>query len=191
MKYLEKQIFKKGRVLDGDVLKIDSFLNHQIDPNVITKLGKEFYKLFKNDKVTKILTVESSGISVAYETSKYFGNIPVVFAKKVSANSQGEAVYGANLHSYTRQKDYTITVVKNYLNKDDYILIIDDFLAMGQALNALISIVDQANATLVGCGICVEKAFQPGGKCIREKGIRVESLAKIKSMSEDHIEFED
>lgn len=189
MKLLEERILKDGKILNGDVLKIDSFLNHQIDVKFIEELGKEFHRLFNEEKVTKILTVESSGISIAYETSKYFNHCPVVFAKKIPASNQDDSVFTAELYSYTRQKHYSITVAREYLDKNDTILIIDDFLANGQAIKALLSLCEQVGCKVAGCGVVVEKAYQPGGKEIREKGYRVESLARIKKMSENHIEF--
>ena len=190
MKSLEEKIIREGKVLDGDVLKIDCFLNHQIDVRFMEEMGKEFKKIFDGEKITKILTIEASGIAIAYETSKYFDCCPVVFAKKVSAKNQDDFVFCAELYSYTRQRHYTISVAREYISKDDSILIIDDFLANGQALKALIELCKQAGCKLVGCGVVVEKAFQLGGKEIRDMGIRVESLAKIKSMSKDHIEFD-
>lgn len=191
MKALEEKIKKEGKVLDGDVLKIDCFLNHQLDVKFIEEIGKEFKRLFKDEKVTKILTVEASGIAVAYETSKHFDCCPVVFAKKVPASNQDDSVFVAELYSYTRQRHYSITVAKEYVSKEDNILIIDDFLANGQALKALISLCKQVGCKLVGCGVVVEKAFQPGGKEIRESGVRVEALARISNMGKDHIDFID
>lgn len=191
MKALEEKIKKEGKVLDGNALKIDCFLNHQIDVKFIEEIGKEFKRLFKDEKVTKILTVEASGIAVAYETSKYFDYCPVVFAKKEPASNQDDSVFVAELYSYTRQRHYSIKVAKEYINKDDNILIIDDFLANGQALKALISLCSQVGCKLVGCGVVVEKAFQPGGKEIRDSGVKVEALARISSMDKDYIEFID
>lgn len=191
MKALEEKIKKEGKILEGNVLKIDCFLNHQLDVSFIEEIGKEFKRLFKDEKVTKILTVEASGIAIAYETSKNFDCCPVVFAKKEPASNQDDSTFVAELYSYTRQRHYSITVAKEYISKDDSILIIDDFLANGQALKALISLCKQVGCKLVGCGVVVEKAFQPGGKEIREEGVRVEALARIKSMDIEHIEFID
>lgn len=190
MKSLEEKIRKEGKVLPGSILKIDNFLNHQIDVKFIEEIGKEFKRLFSDEEVTKILTIEASGISLAYETSKHFDYVPVVFAKKVMAANQDSEVYTARLYSYTRQKEYFASVAKQYLNKNDKVLIIDDFLANGEALKALIKICKDAEAQIVGCGVVVEKAFQKGGQELREKGYRVESLARIKSMSDTDIEFE-
>ncbi len=189
MKRLEEKILREGKILPNDVLKVDSFLNHQIDVAFLNEIGEEFHRLYANDNVNKILTVEASGISMAVTTSQAFGNIPVVFAKKVAANNMGDSVYSERLHSYTRQRDYNITVSKDYLHPEDRVLIIDDFLANGEALHALISVCKQAGATVVGCGIVIEKTYQPGLERIREMGYRVESLARVKRMEEGSIEF--
>ena len=189
MKRLEEKILTEGKILPNDVLKVDSFLNHQIDVAFLNEIGEEFHRLYANDNVNKILTVEASGISMAVTTSQAFGNIPVVFAKKVAANNMGDSVYSERLHSYTRQRDYNITVSKDYLHPEDRVLIIDDFLANGEALHALISVCKQAGATVVGCGIVIEKTYQPGLERIREMGYRVESLARVKRMEEGSIEF--
>ena len=190
MDSLKKYITAEGRVLSDDILKVDSFLNHQIDTVFLTEVGKEFRRRYNNCEVTKILTVEASGIAIGCVASQFFDNCPVVFAKKGQAKNMGNDVYHAKLHSYTRGADFEVSVSKKYLSKEDKILIVDDFLANGEALNALINIVSQAGSELVGCGIVIEKAYQPGGELIRSKGIRVESLARIKSMSvENGIEF--
>lgn len=191
MKSLEEKIVKEGRVLNDNVLKIDGFLNHQIDVKFIEEIGKEFKRIFKDEKVTKILTVEASGISIAYETSKHFDYVPVIFAKKTPANNQDVSVYTTEVYSYTREKIYFITVAKEYLKKEDNVLIIDDFLANGSALNGMLEVCKQAGCNVVGCGVVVEKAFQSGGKEIREKGHNVVALARIKTMSKDKIEFVD
>lgn len=189
MKLLEEKIKKEGKALPNDILKVDSFLNHQIDVAFLNEIGKEFQRLFANEGVNRVLTVEASGIAMAVTTAQAFGNIPVVFAKKVAAANMSKDVYCAALHSYTRQRDYNITVSKEYLHQDDVVLIIDDFLANGEALNALISLCKQAGAKVVGCGIVIEKTYQPGLERIREMGYRVESLARIKHMEEGVIEF--
>lgn len=184
MKLLEDRILKDGKVYPGNVLKVDSFLNHEIDVPFVSELGREFYRLFEGEGITKILTIEASGIGVACLTAVHFG-CPVVFAKKTeSANLSGD-VYTSDVYSYTHKKTYTIRVAKEYLSKDDRVLIIDDFLAMGSALKALIKLVDDAGAYVAGVGIAVEKAFQPGGDEIRSQGIRVESLARVKAMNGD------
>lgn len=189
MQLLEDRIRKDGKVKQGDVLKVDSFINHQIDIPFINELGKEFARLFKGEEITKILTIEASGIAIASIVAQYF-NVPVVFAKKsMSININGD-VYTSKVKSYTHGHEYDIIVSKEFLNKEDKILLIDDFLAKGSALNGLINLIEDAGATIVGAGICVEKVYQGGGELIRNKGIRVESLAMIKSLSDDGtIEF--
>ncbi len=190
MKKLEEKIIKDGRVLPGAILKVDSFLNHQIDTAFMKQIAAEFYSLYKDTNINKILTVEASGIVIAYATAQLFGDIPVVYAKKGEVASMDKETYTAPVYSYTHKHQYHINVSKRYLNENDCVLLIDDFLANGEALNGLVSIANQANATIVGCGVVVEKAYQPGGDSIRAQGIRVESLARVKSMSDDgSIEF--
>lgn len=184
MKLLEDRILKDGHIGKGNVLKVDSFLNHQIDTGFISELGKEFYRLFKDEKITKILTIEASGIGVACLAAQYF-NVPVVFAKKAPTVNIYADIYTSKVTSFTHKKDYDIYVSKQFINKEDHILIIDDFLAKGSALSALINLINDAGAKTVGAGIVIEKAFQEGGQIIRDKGIRVESLARIKEMSEE------
>lgn len=185
MKLLEDRILKDGHVGKGNVLKVDSFLNHQIDTGFISELGKEFYRLYKDEKITKILTIEASGIGIACLTAQYF-NVPVVFAKKTPTINIYSDIYTSKVYSFTHRKDYDIYVSKQFINKDDRILIIDDFLAKGSALSALINLINDAGAKTVGAGIVIEKAFQDGGKIIRDMGIRVESLAMIKEMTEEN-----
>lgn len=189
MELLKKRILKEGRVLPGDVLKIDSFLNHQIDVELVDEIGKEFHRLF-DEKVDKILTIESSGIAVAVATSKYYGNVPVVFAKKVSASNMANDVYSCKEHSYTRNIEYNIQVAKEYLNKGERILLIDDFLAKGEAFNSLIDICKQAECEIVGCGTVVCKTYQEGLKRIKDMGIHVEVLAPVKSLENNTIIFD-
>ena len=191
MKLLEQKIIRDGRIGEGDVLKVDSFINHQMDVPFLCELGREFYRLYKDCAVSKILTIEASGIGIACLTAQFF-NVPVIFAKKQKTVNLNPDVYTSKVESFTHKKVYDIIVSKDYLNKEDRILIIDDFLAMGNALKGLIELVNDSGATLCGCGIAVEKAFQPGGDLIRNMGIRVESLARIKSMSvENGLEFVD
>lgn len=190
MELLEERILKEGQVLPGDILKVDSFLNHQIDTKLIDRLAEEFHRLFAQDGITKILTIEASGIALGYATAQKFANCPLVFAKKGQARNIGSDVYHASVHSYTRDEDLEIFVSKKYLHEDDCVLVIDDFLANGKALSALADIVHQAGARLAGCGVAIEKAYQPGGKLLRNQGIRVEALAKISAMNEDTILFE-
>lgn len=189
MKLLEERIRRDGKVREnGSVLKVDSFLNHQMDITLYNEMGKEFFRLFGEEKVTKILTLEASGIGIACVTGQYF-DVPVIFAKKSKTTNIDGNVYTADVRSYTHGNVYTIMAAKEFLLPEDRILIIDDFLANGAALEGMISLIRQAGATLVGAGICVEKAFQPGGERIRSWGIRVESLARVKSMSDEGIEF--
>jgi len=190
MKLLEERIAADGRILAGDVLKVDNFLNHQIDVSLLQEMGKEFGRLFRDCGVNKILTVEASGIGVACITAQYFDCCPVVFAKKSKHSNVADDVYSAVVHSYTQNVDNTIIVSDKYLGKGDNVLIIDDFLANGEAINGMCELIKKAGATLVGAGICIEKAYQPGGKKLRSDGVRIESLARIKAMSsENGIEF--
>ena len=189
MQLLEDRIRRDGVVRDGGVLKVDSFLNHQMDIALFGEMGKEFYRLFGDERVTKILTIESSGIGIACITAQTFG-CPLVFAKKSKTLNIAGDVWTSKVRSYTHQRVYDIIVSKDFLGPNDRVLVIDDFLANGAALSGLIELVEQSGATLVGCGICIEKAFQPGGDMLRSKGVRVESLARVKSMSEENgIEF--
>lgn len=182
MKLLEDRILKDGHIGADNVLKVDSFLNHQIDVNFVCELGKEFYRLFKDENITKILTIEASGIGIACLAAQYFG-VPVVFAKKTKTINIYSDTYNATVHSYTHKKDYDIVVSKEFLSKEDNVLIIDDFLAKGSALTALLMLIEKAGAKTAGAGIVIEKAYQGGGNLFRDMGIRVESLAKIKSIS--------
>lgn len=183
MKLLEDKIRTFGRILPGNVLKVDSFLNHQIDVKLISALGAEWKRLYENEGVTKILTIEASGIGIACLAAEHF-DVPVVFAKKSKSSNIGNDFYTSKVVSYTHGNTYDVIVSKSYISRDDKILIIDDFLANGSALKALVNICRTAGATVVGAGIAIEKAYQPGGKMIRDMGIRVESLAMIDSMSE-------
>ena len=182
MKLLEDRILKDGHIGADNVLKVDSFLNHQIDVSFVCELGKEFYRLFKDENITKILTIEASGIGIACLAAQYFG-VPVVFAKKTKTINIYSDTYNATVHSYTHKKYYDIVVSKEFLSKEDNVLIIDDFLAKGSALTALLMLIEKAGAKTAGAGIVIEKAYQGGGNLVRDMGIRVESLAKIKSIS--------
>lgn len=182
MKLLEDRILKDGHIGADNVLKVDSFLNHQIDVSFVCELGKEFYRLFKDENITKILTIEASGIGIACLAAQYFG-VPVVFAKKTKTINIYSNTYNATVHSYTHKRDYDIVVSKEFLSKEDNVLIIDDFLAKGSALTALLMLIEKAGAKTAGAGIVIEKAYQGGGNLVRDMGIRVESLAKIKSIS--------
>ena len=182
MEYLKQKIKECGVVKKGNVLKVDSFLNHQVDVRLYEEIGKEFYRLFGNCEVTKILTIEASGIGIACVTAQFFNCIPVVFAKKSKTSNVSDDVYSSEVASFTHGNVNTVIVSKEYLNKGDRVLIIDDFLANGAALNGLIDIIEQAGAELVGAGIVIEKGFQDGGKKLREMGVDLESLAIIESM---------
>ena len=188
MKILEERIIKDGVINDQNVLKVDSFLNHQIDVALLNEIGKEFYRLYQHDKITKIVTIEASGIGIACIAAQYF-NVPVVFAKKsITSNISGD-VYKGRIYSFTHQCFRDIYIKKSYISKEDNILIIDDFLAKGSALDGLIQIINQAEAKLAGAGIVIEKGFQGGGDLIRSKGVRVESLALIESMDGGNLVF--
>lgn len=188
MKLLEERIKKDGIVKPGNVLKVDNFLNHQMDIALFNEMGKEFKRLFADCKVNKILTIEASGIGIACIVAQYF-DVPVVFAKKAqSINIDGD-VYSTKIRSFTHQRVYDVIVSKKYLNPEDHILIIDDFLANGCALEGLIDLVQSAGATVEGIGIAIEKGFQQGGKLIRDRGIRLESLAIVDSMEGGELVF--
>lgn len=181
MKLLEERIRKDGIVKEGNVLNVDSFLNHQMDTDLFNEMGKEFKRLFADKPINKILTIEASGIGIACIVAQHF-HVPVVFAKKSqSINIDGD-VYSTKIESFTHKKVYDVIVSKKYIGKDDHILLIDDFLANGCALEGLIDLVQSAGATVEGIGIAVEKGFQEGGKRIREKGVQLESLAIVDAM---------
>jgi xanthine phosphoribosyltransferase len=184
MKLLEDIIRDEGRVYPGNVLKVDSFLNHQIDVSLMDKLAEEFYEQFKGSGITKILTIESSGIAIACSVGRLL-DVPVVFAKKSQSLNLGNDVYVTRVSSYTQGKEYDVTVSTRYLDNTDYVLLIDDFLAIGNAMKGLIEICDQAKASIAGIGICIEKGFQSGGSDLRKMGYDVMSLAIVDSMSED------
>lgn len=183
-----QRILRDGDILPGGVLKVDSFLNHQIDVDLLNDLGREFARRYANEKVTKILTVEASGIGIACIAAQHFG-VPVVFAKKHQTKNLSNDVYSVDVESFTHGKVYQIKVSKKYISPDDRILIIDDFLAMGNALIGLQALVEQAGATAVGAGIVIEKGFQPGGQKLRDAGLRVESLAIVENMDNGQIVF--
>ena len=189
MELLEQRILTDGKVLPGDVLKVNGFLNHRIDVKFVCKLGKEFYRIFADCGVNKLLTIESSGIGVACLTAQFF-DAPVVFAKKEKTSNISSDVWSAHAKSYTHKNEYDAVVSKEFLKKGDKVLIVDDFLARGEALEAMISLCEQAGAEIVGCGIVIEKKYQGGGDKLRARGVRVESLAMISSMTDDgKIEF--
>ena len=188
MELLEKRILQDGTVKEGNILKVDSFLNHQLDVELLNEIGKEFKRLFADKKITKILTIEASGIAIASVAAQYFG-VPVLFAKKAKSQNLYGELYTSVVHSYTYGKDYTITVAKKFLSPQEHILIIDDFLAVGKALNGLLDIAAQAGATVEGIGIVVEKGFQEGGKNLRRQGYNLHSLAIVDSMENGKLVF--
>ncbi len=188
MEVLKQRILKDGHVLEDNILKVDSFLNHQIDPHLASDIGKEFYNRFKDTKVDKILTIETSGIAFAL-CAGYFFNVPIIFAKKHNGANMSTDVYQNNVHSYTKNIDYTISLSKQFLHSGDNLLIIDDFLAKGQAVLGLMDIANQANANVSGVGIVIEKAFQSGSEILRNLGVRLESLAVIESLNNNKIIF--
>ncbi len=184
MQLLEERIRRDGTVKPGNVLKVDSFLNHQMDVELFNEMGKEFRRLFPSKEINKILTIEASGIGIACIAAQYF-QVPVVFAKKSqSINLDGEQ-YTTKIESFTHKRVYDVIVAKKFLNEQDHVLIIDDFLANGCAVAGLIDLVHSAGASIEGVGIAVEKGFQTGGKLLRDKGVRVESLAIVESMNAD------
>lgn len=183
MELLKERIRKDGKVRGTDVLKVDSFLNHQMDIDLFEEIGKEFARRYEGENINKILTIEASGIGIACIAARYF-HVPVVFAKKNQTKNIAGDVYTSKVESFTHGRVYDIIVSKDYLGPNDRVLIIDDFLANGAALMGLSQLVKDSGATLVGCGIVIEKGFQPGGKMLRDKGVRVESLAIVDSMSE-------
>lgn len=191
MEQLKQRILEDGVVKPGNVLKVDSFLNHQMDIVFLNEIGAEFARRFADTSVNKILTIEASGIGIAAITALHFGNAPVVFAKKSKTLNLDGDLYHARVESFTHKTVNDVVVSKKFLSPDDHVLVIDDFLANGCALQGLIEIIRQAGATLVGCGIVIEKGFQHGGDHLREQGIRVESLAIIESMSNDTLTFRD
>lgn len=188
MLLLEERIRKDGKLYPGDILKVDSFLNHQMDIDLLNEIGKDFYRLYQDCEVNKILTIEASGIGIACITAQYF-HCPVLFAKKTKTKNIAAAVYKTEVKSYTHGTTYDVIVSKEFLRKGDRVLIIDDFLAEGNALAGLVDLCRQAGAEVAGCGIAIEKAFQPGGARLRDAGVRVESLAMIDSMDGGEIKF--
>lgn len=190
MDQLKNKILAEGKVLSSTVLKVDSFLNHQIDPELMQEIGKEFAKRFEEAGITKILTIESSGIAPATMAGLYLG-VPVVFARKRKSLTLTDGLYSADVYSFTKKETNEISVSKDFIGKDDVVFVIDDFLANGQAVHGLVDIIRQAEATLSGVGIVIEKGFQTGGKEIRDQGIRVESLAIVDSLEDGKISFRD
>lgn len=188
MKLLQEKILQEGNVLSDNVLKVDAFLNHQIDPVLMREIGKEFAQRFKDENITKIVTIESSGIAPAVMAALELG-VKVVFARKRKSLTLQDNMYTANVYSYTKQETNEISLSRHHIDERDHVLIIDDFLANGQAALGLMSLVEQAGATVAGLGIVIEKAFQDGGKKLRESGIRIESLAEIASLENGTVTF--
>jgi len=188
MKALEDKILAEGKVFPGGILKVDGFLNHNIDSAFLKEIGKEIARLYKGCGVTKVLTIEASGIAIAVAAGMEMG-VPVLFAKKTKTLNIASTVYSTKVHSFTHQTDYDVIVSREYLSSDDTVLIVDDFLAAGNALSGLVDLVEQAGAALAGAAIAIEKAFQKGGDRLRASGVRVESLARIEKMTDTAIVF--
>ncbi len=188
MELLKQRILEEGRTVGEEILKVDSFLNHQIDAKLFREMGYEFRKRFPSKKITKLLTIEASGIAIATVAALEF-EVPVVFAKKTQSRNLDKSIYSSKVHSFTRNITYDVMVSKRYLSKEDHVLILDDFLANGKAVEGLLDIVEQAGATVEGIGIVIEKGFQEGGEKLRAKGYRVESLAIIDRFVDGKIRF--
>ena len=188
MEELRKAIETWGKGIGTDIVKVDMFFNHRIDIGLLTRMGQAFHEAFQNDVVDVILTIEASGIAAAVTAAQAFGNIPVVFAKKSETTNVGKDVYEAKVYSFTHRRESTILVSKAYLQPNQRVLIIDDFLANGEAVQGLREIIRQAGCTLVGVGICIEKGFQPGGVLLREEGVKVVSLAIVDAIQDGKIQ---
>ena len=188
MDILKKRIIEDIRILDGEIIKVDSFLNHQVDIKLINQMGQEFKERFKNVRVDKIFTAEVSGIAIASIVAQYF-DVPMVFARKTESRNLDKDKYESEVYSYTKGKTYKIMVSKRYMNEGENVLIIDDFLANGKAVEGLIEIIDKAGANLVGVGVAIEKGFQEGGKGLRDRDIKLESLAIIDSITNGQVKF--
>ncbi|WP_027632206.1 xanthine phosphoribosyltransferase [Clostridium hydrogeniformans] len=189
MELLKNVILEKGLVTEGNILRVDSFINHQMDVKLFNEMGKEFKRRFKEDGINKILTIEASGIGIATIVAQYFDFVPVVFARKILGDNMDKNMLSSRVHSYTKNTTYDVKVNKNFINEGDRILIIDDFLANGCAALGLIDIVRQGEGVPVGVGIVIEKGFQPGRSVIEKEGVRVESLAIIDKMENGNISF--
>lgn len=188
MELLQQRILSDGKVLPGGILKVDGFLNHQIDPALLYEMALELKRLYAGEEVTKVLTIEASGIAIAAMTGYVFG-CPLVFAKKSKSKNISNDLYSVEVESFTHGNTNTVVVSKEYLKKEDRVLIIDDFLATGAALVGLKKLVELSGATLVGAGIAIEKVFQGGGELLRSQGLRIESLARIASMENGKLVF--
>lgn len=188
MKLLQDKIVQEGKVLSPTILKVDSFLNHQIDPQLMKEIGQEFANRFADQVITKVLTIESSGIAPSVMLGLEIG-APVVFARKRKSLTLSDNLFSSKVHSFTKNETNEISVSNNFLSAEDNVLIIDDFLANGEAVKGLLDIAAQAGANVVGVGIVIEKGFQDGGKLLREQGIRVESLAIVESLEDGNVTF--
>ena len=188
MDLLKEKILSEGHVRDGNILKVDRFLNHQLDIQLLNQLGTEFHRRFSHLPVDKILTAEVSGIAIAAIAAQYF-NVPVVFAKKLESKNLDPDTYEGEVYSYTKEKTYKIRVSKQYMSPGENILILDDFLANGEAIKGLMEIIDEADAQLIGAGVVIEKGFQQGGMLLREKGVLLESLVTLDSLTNNKIVF--
>lgn len=188
MEKLKRMIEQQGVVLSDDVLKVDAFLNHQVDPELMAEIGQEFAKRFKGTKITHVWTVESSGIAPALMTA-FALHVPMIFARKHKSLTLKDDLYTADVYSYTKKTTNHISIAKKYVKPDDRVLMVDDFLANGQAVEGMLEIADQAGVEVVGAGIVIEKSFQPGGKELRDRGLHVESLARVASLKGGHVTF--
>lgn len=184
MKFLEDRIRREGQIRPGNILKVDCFLNHQLDVTLLDEIGRAFYEKYKDRGITRILTIEASGIAIACMTARYF-NVPVVFAKKAKSKNLDGDVYTSVVHSFTYGRDYDITLAKKFLGPQDTVLLVDDFLAVGKAMNGMLDICRQAGAHVAGIGIAIEKGFQSGGATLRQAGYDLTSLAIVDSMGDD------
>lgn len=184
MKFLEDRIRREGQIRPGNILKVDCFLNHQLDVTLLDEIGRAFYEKYKDRGITRILTIEASGIAIACMTARYF-NVPVVFAKKAKSKNLDGDVYTSVVHSFTYGRDYDITLAKKFLGSQDTVLLVDDFLAVGKAMNGMLDICRQAGAHVAGIGIAIEKGFQSGGAALRQAGYDLTSLAIVDSMGDD------
>ncbi|HIY51001.1 MAG TPA: xanthine phosphoribosyltransferase [Candidatus Olsenella avicola] len=190
MQELEDRIRRDGIVREGNVLKVDNFLNHQCDVALYDHMGAEWARLFASKRIDKILTIEASGIGIACVAATHFGGVPVVFARKTESKNMDGDQYRTNITSYTKGREYQVIVAKRFLSPGEHVLIIDDFMAMGCAMNGLLEICDEAGVIVEGIGIAIEKGFQPGGDELRRRGYQVESLAVVKSMNAETGEIE-
>lgn len=189
MELLKAKIRTDAKITENRIIQVDNFLNHQLDITLFNEIGKEFKRRFSSKEITKIVTIETSGIAIASIASQYFDNVPVVFAKKHAGINMNQEVYEAKVYSYTKAQEYTIKISKKFLSPNDKILIIDDFLASGSALMGLVSLVSQSGAAISGVGIVIEKTFQGGRKLVEEKGLQLESLAIIDSLRDGQVIF--